>query len=53
MVSHKSMERNHCRINASEVLNQVIGNIKFLNIWYRGLKGGEVGLKNCFSTAQK
>ena len=30
-VSHNRMERNHCRINAPEVLNQAIGSIRFLN----------------------
>ena len=47
-VSHNRIERNHCRINVPEVLNQVIGNIKFLNIWYRGVKGGRGRAKEVF-----
>ena len=40
-VSHNRMEGNHCRINVPEVLNQVIGTIRFLNCYYRDVKGGE------------
>jgi hypothetical protein len=38
---HNRIEGNHCRINVPEVLNQVIGTIRFLNCYYRDVKGGE------------
>ena len=32
-VSHNRMERNHCRINAPEILNQVIETARILNYY--------------------
>ena len=43
--SHNRMERNHCRINVPEVLNQAIG---FLTASIGVLKVEEVGRRSFF-----
>ena len=42
------MERNHCRINVPEVLNQVIIPLGFLTASIGVLKGEEVGRRSFF-----
>jgi hypothetical protein len=47
-ISHNLVERNHSRVNEPEILNQVIGFIRFLNCYYRGVKGGRGKMEEYF-----
>lgn len=45
MVKHYRIKREHYKINEPEVLNQVIGSVRFLNCKFRGIdkrRGGAV-----------
>ena len=44
---HNRMERNHCRINEPEILNQVRGSIRFLNFYYRYVKRERGRIEEC------
>ena len=51
-VSHNRIERNHCRINVPEVLNQVIIPLGFLTASVGVLKGEEVWQRSFFFSSR-
>ena len=48
-VGYYRVDISHCRVNNSQILNQVVGSIGFLNCKYGILKGGRCKVKKIYS----